>query len=96
MLHLEQAKHQTLFYYYLLYLFISLFLYSSFNVLYILGTCVNVYTYRVGCSIYFTPCPGGMWVTNRLAVQHCIFPLVFIFTSLVAGDIRFCCKGKIN
>ena len=55
-----------------------------------------MYIYRVGCSVHFAPCPGGMWVTDRLAVKHCVFPLVFIFTSLVASDIRFSWKGKIN
>lgn len=55
-----------------------------------------IHIYRVGCSVHFTPGPGGMWVTNRLAVKHSIFSLIFIFTSLVASDIRFCWKGKIN
>lgn len=52
--------------------------------------------YRVGSSVHFTPRPGGVWVTDRLAVKRCVLPLVFIFASLVSCDIRFGWKWSNN
>lgn len=50
--------------------------------------------YRVGGAVHLAPRPGRVWVTHRLAVEHCILPLVFVLTPLVAGDVRLCCRGK--
>lgn len=40
------------------------------------------------------PHPFRMWVAHGLAVHECLLPLVFIFTSLVASDVRDSYKGK--
>lgn len=50
--------------------------------------------YRVGGAVHLAPGPGRVRVTHRLAVEHCIFPLVFVLAPLVAGDVRLCCEGK--
>lgn len=55
-----------------------------------------LHIYHVGSSVHFTPRPGGVWVTNRLAVKRCILPLIFIFTSLVSCDIGFGWKWSNN
>lgn len=40
---------------------------------------------------FFLPCPDGMWVSHRLAVQESTFSFFFILASLVTGDFRSRC-----
>lgn len=37
---------------------------------------------------FFLPCPDGMWVSHRFAVQESAFSFFFILASLVTNDFR--------
>lgn len=59
--------------------------------LYIPNTPVSYLKYSIDL---LAPHPFGMWVAHGLAVHECLLPLVFIFTSLVASDVRDSYKRK--